>query len=542
MRRGKHFRKKQGVFDVYIVLILIAILFLGIAYADITKEELMVIGNAETDVQEGVFITKIIYKSSVDADVENSKINYYLKTMMDSKVVLGSSSTSTITYEVTIYNNTNTEKIYIGALTDDTDEILYSNTNIGYSVDIEEYVTTIAPGKSLTFTITFSYEGTDTSNSILNSKLNFRFKDKPTITLNNDGQYTIENIYPDYTPQEYEFTVTNYTESETNIVPMSYYFETTIDKPLTAKIYDENGNEVTEAISIDGDGETQTSHTYTLKIIWDDSNTEEGIAYNDAQYADETFSCIVALIATPNGENKDKYIGYTLTDDLQVDIKPASFNFDVNIASTNLIIKNNATSLAMTVGNNSSNIFNVDYEIILDENDNFDVSIDGESAVNNKFQRTYTKGTTIEAFDIDFSGDINIINPTESLSLQIVTNGPYVQETINYDITISLHAVTVTLDANGGISNPSTITVYHGRTYEDLPTPVWAGHTFNGWYSAETGGTKYETTTQVTTDSSTQTLYAQWTTHLLADLAQVGDYVNYPVEYENVYAYRRYFI
>lgn len=46
-----------------------------------------------------------------------------------------------------------------------------------------------------------------------------------------------------------------------------------------------------------------------------------------------------------------------------------------------------------------------------------------------------------------------------------------------------------------------------------LPTPTRAGHTFNGWYTAASGGTKVGNAGASYTPSGNVTLYAQWTIH-----------------------------
>ena len=68
---------------------------------------------------------------------------------------------------------------------------------------------------------------------------------------------------------------------------------------------------------------------------------------------------------------------------------------------------------------------------------------------------------------------------------------------------------TVSFDANGGTVSPTTksYTVY--GTYDSLPTPTRSGYTFDGWYTAASGGTKITASSTVST--SITTLYAQWT-------------------------------
>ena len=77
-------------------------------------------------------------------------------------------------------------------------------------------------------------------------------------------------------------------------------------------------------------------------------------------------------------------------------------------------------------------------------------------------------------------------------------------------ITLTPESYTLTLDANGGSVSTTSKTVTYDSTYGDLPTPTRTGYTFNGWYTANSGGTKIESTTQVKT-ASNHTLYAHWT-------------------------------
>ena len=67
----------------------------------------------------------------------------------------------------------------------------------------------------------------------------------------------------------------------------------------------------------------------------------------------------------------------------------------------------------------------------------------------------------------------------------------------------------VTLNANGGAVTPTSITVTYNSNYGTLPTPTRTGHSFNGWFTAASGGTKVTSSTKVT-NSSAHTLYAQW--------------------------------
>ncbi len=70
--------------------------------------------------------------------------------------------------------------------------------------------------------------------------------------------------------------------------------------------------------------------------------------------------------------------------------------------------------------------------------------------------------------------------------------------------------ITITLNANGGTVTPGSKTAYLSETYGSLPTPTREGYSFEGWYSAKSGGVKVSSSTTITTPSS-HSLYAQWT-------------------------------
>lgn len=67
---------------------------------------------------------------------------------------------------------------------------------------------------------------------------------------------------------------------------------------------------------------------------------------------------------------------------------------------------------------------------------------------------------------------------------------------------------TLTFNANGGSVSPTTQMVVYGEAIGALPTPTLIGHTFDGWFTAASGGTKIAETTTVSEDV---TYYAHWT-------------------------------
>lgn len=87
--------------------------------------------------------------------------------------------------------------------------------------------------------------------------------------------------------------------------------------------------------------------------------------------------------------------------------------------------------------------------------------------------------------------------------------GPYIMRLVSYDY-------------NGGSGTTSLHVVSDGN-YTTLPTPsARTGYTFNGWYTAASGGTYVGASSSAYYVSSTLTLYAQWT----ADTYAVTYYAN----------------
>ncbi len=71
------------------------------------------------------------------------------------------------------------------------------------------------------------------------------------------------------------------------------------------------------------------------------------------------------------------------------------------------------------------------------------------------------------------------------------------------------NSYTVSFNANGGTTPTAGKAVTYNSAYGTLPTPTRTGHTFTGWYTAASGGTRVNADTKVTITAN-QTLYAQW--------------------------------
>ena len=87
-------------------------------------------------------------------------------------------------------------------------------------------------------------------------------------------------------------------------------------------------------------------------------------------------------------------------------------------------------------------------------------------------------------------------------------------------VTVTAPVYTVTYNANGGAVSPTSNAVNQGSSVT-LPTPTRSGWTFNGWFTAATGGTKINSPY---TPTANITLFAQWTqiTHVVTYNATGG--------------------
>ena len=93
------------------------------------------------------------------------------------------------------------------------------------------------------------------------------------------------------------------------------------------------------------------------------------------------------------------------------------------------------------------------------------------------------------------------------------SSGTKVSESTTFAAATTLYAqwtrntCTITFNANGGSCSTGSKKINCGDTIGTLPTPTRTYYTFNGWYTATSGGTKINTST---TFASSTTVYAQW--------------------------------
>ena len=114
-------------------------------------------------VQEGNYVSANSTKKS-DVDTDNS-------------IVLSNNADSYVTVAVTFYNNTDVSYYY-----DKTETVTSDNSSIIYEISGISQRDEVPARTSKTLYVTFKYDGTNTSNSTLNSQLHFKFNiDKESI-------------------------------------------------------------------------------------------------------------------------------------------------------------------------------------------------------------------------------------------------------------------------------------------------------------------------------------------------------------------------
>ena len=212
--------KKINKNILFVLLIFGATIFMGIGYASINGVLLNIDGKASVISQNSLHITSVRYISDQDADLENSSINDYIATTLNSSITLGNSETSIITYEVTIFNTTSDNYIFSGTSYSAPD--FYDNSNITFDLTGLTVLDEIASNTSKTFYITFKYVGNDTTFKTLNSYISFDFY----------KYYTITYQHIDTTNQNYPTTINDNETTKTitfnNDVPADVYITPTV--------------------------------------------------------------------------------------------------------------------------------------------------------------------------------------------------------------------------------------------------------------------------------------------------------------------------
>ena len=122
-----------------------------------------------------------------------------------------------------------------------------------------------------------------------------------------------------------------------------------------------------------------------------------------------------------------------------------------------------------------------------------------------------TLASSLKRTGYTFSGWFGGENGTGAQIMSSTANTAY-SRTIYSKWTPNTYQVTFNANGSGATVSPSTTNVTYGSTYGDLPTPLRTGYTFDGWFTAASGGDQVTSSTMVAITDA-QTLYAHWTTN-----------------------------
>lgn len=181
------------------ILLFIATLFMGTAYASVNATDLAIVGDATAVGQDGLFITEAKLLEHSGANISNTSAVAY-QTMLDSSVELSPvDSNSYVTFQIKLYNSFDYDFNFWDAI---YDSAFYDNNDIVYTIDGLNVGDSVNSKTEKQFTITFKYgsgvKASDTNN-ILNAYLNFSFM-RPVEYIESSGtQYIDTGIIPDNT-------------------------------------------------------------------------------------------------------------------------------------------------------------------------------------------------------------------------------------------------------------------------------------------------------------------------------------------------------
>ncbi len=301
--------------------------------------------------------------------------------------------------------------------------------------------------------------------------------------------------------------------------PTNYYKKTTINCPVDVYVYNQNAEQVGTIINNEASSVTDTNITlevdgdskmvsyngeYSLILLGNDTGTMEYIV--DELTIDGDIFRTVTFREVP----LELSLEYTtkIPEEKYSDVN------DYNLISKEGVIEPNLDVFKATIPEIN--------EIFLPVVEQFSINLINDtleaeaefSSLNGTISSAYVIFATNEGYierDLEKNGNLwngsyelpETMKNTTLLSITVATDE--IGKQVASDI-ITLYP-TITFDSNGGSSVDSTITDGNGKL-SFLPTPTRTGYTFNGWFTASTGGTKISTSTVFTENT---TIYAQWT-------------------------------
>ena len=163
------------------IVLSFSFLFISLGYAALT-DHLTVTGTTRVDIPSGIYIIDMERSSSSRLDVERSDYYPYTTTLDTSLSKSSRNQSGTVTYKITVFNNTQYEYAYRDIY---YQEGLYNNNKIGNGITISCSLANasaankkIAPGATKEFTVTYTLSSSNSSanyNQTYTTVANIRF-------------------------------------------------------------------------------------------------------------------------------------------------------------------------------------------------------------------------------------------------------------------------------------------------------------------------------------------------------------------------------
>ena len=163
---------------------------------------------------------------------------------------------------------------------------------------------------------------------------------------------------------------------------------------------------------------------------------------------------------------------------------------------------NNLTYTAQWTANNYTVVFNANGGTGTMQNQSFTYGT-AKALTTNAFERS---GYTFNGWNTEADGTGNSYTDKQSVNNLTSTNNG----TVTLYAQWTADTITITWDPNGGSVLPTSSSYIYNGASVSLPTPSRTGYTFNGWYTASSGGTKITEIGTTNKPTANVTYYAQW--------------------------------
>ena len=544
-------RNKRNYFNIYLIALFFASVFMCIGYATVNNVSLDLVGSANIKAEPRIFIFDADIDGNSDANISASSIDLYYDTMLQSTVVLNNDVDSTLSMEITIKNTTSNNAYFEEVAYGNN---FYDNNNIDFTLTGLEVNQKLAAHGSITFTITFKYtdqyiaSNPSTFTNTLNSYLNFKFGTGDYVARIGSTDYmmlteawsdamaanttkTIE-LLKDYSLN----SILQVNDTKSVIVDLAGHNITTSAKTIfqvnnggTFELRDtdsggtitgggrQGNKQVPTIVNKSGGTVTITSGNVTSdagQVVQNEGtmivnggslhngNVDQGIINNvsgGTLYVNGgTITNNAGRQAIYNNGGTLYITGGTLSNNTNQRAAVHNLaNGSVTITGGTITAGSHAAvnneSGTLTLGTENANVSTTSPSL---RGGTYGVMSQGSINYYDGVVRGHTAAFDDETKVVDQETGYDILHSTETIS------------GTTYDTAILAQGITVTFDGNGGTPSQNTKTVAAGTAIGTLPTATRTAYDFQGWFDDPTGGTQITSSYIV---NSADTFYAHWT-------------------------------